>query len=102
MPKRAEEWTEYHLTPNGWVRGSHYDDERPYSERLTSRPKPNDTVKTVEYSFIITPPSQMAIEHGCDEIDAVPSVYNGCKILWVLSDQDLVEQLEKQFGKYPR
>lgn len=97
----AEEWTEYHLTPNGWVIGSSYDDERPCNERLTDRETPSDRVKTVRNDFTIKSPVRVAMEKRIDDMDASPSVSNVWIKIWVSSDKELVKQLEKQFGKLP-
>jgi len=41
----SKEWTEWHLTPRGWERGS----ERVDGQGLTSVPLPTDRVKTVRW-----------------------------------------------------
>ncbi|HNP63706.1 MAG TPA: hypothetical protein PKH39_07180 [Woeseiaceae bacterium] len=79
----SNEWTEWHLTPQGWARGTEKEDFR----RIDREP-PEDRVLTVRYRQFIG------------------SVYSGMKesteTIWESEDKKTIVQLKKQFGEAPQ
>lgn len=80
----SNEWTEWHLTPRGWVMGSEKDDFK----GLTHREKPDDCVMTAKHSEYAG-----SVHSRLDRTD---------ETTWKHSDVDLVESLLKQYGPAPR
>lgn len=74
------EWTEYHLTPRGWVTGAYKTDG---SRTHANISRPADAVKTVRN-----------VEHYTDHLESSSSVQ------WV-GDEAAAEKLEQQFGPAP-
>jgi hypothetical protein len=75
------EWTEYHLTPAGWVTGAYRtDSDRSHNEV----PRPDNAVKTVRVT-----------EHYTDHLDTSSSVE------WVGNEAEAA-RLEVQFGPAPK
>jgi len=77
------EWTEWHLTPEGWVRGSNRVD----INVVTEVPLPRNRVATFRYSEKMTSPFSDADKY-VDEI-------------WMSDQKEVVEGLKKQFGDCP-
>lgn len=80
---QSSEWTEWHLTPRGWERGSELED----FNYLIERQAPVDSVMTVKYSEVMRTPSSPV-----EEITHT---------LWQHSDQQLVSSLLGQHGPAP-
>jgi hypothetical protein len=78
----SKKWTEWHLTPRGWERGTEKDDFR----RIDREP-PGDRVLTVRYQKFLG------------------SVYSKTQesliTQWESSDEPTVAQLEQEFGPPP-
>jgi hypothetical protein len=78
----SREWTQWHLTPEGWVRGTTKLD---FSQE--DRPTPDDRQKTCEYR------------------EEMPSAYSRVeatvRTLWV-GDPASVGELEQKFGSCPK
>jgi hypothetical protein len=79
----SNEWTEWHLTPAGWVRGS----ERMDFAQLQSRPTPLDRVLTV---------TNKEVGNGYGPIHASQQED------WRSDDADAVAELLVKFGKAPK
>jgi hypothetical protein len=79
----SNEWTEHHLTPNGWVRGN----ERRDSGQPVSRPIPQDRVLTVIYK---------------ETCNGYGPVHESQDIQWESSDTKRVEELLSKFGVPPK
>jgi hypothetical protein len=79
----SKEWTEWHLTPEGWVRGTEKEDFR-----TINRDTPADRVKTVVYK------------------QRLSSIYSkleeGHSVTWSSRDNAAVSRLEAKFGPPPR
>ncbi|WP_396604869.1 hypothetical protein ACFLEY_22385 [Bradyrhizobium sp. YCK136] len=79
----SNEWTEWHLTPEGWVRGTEKEDFR-----TINREPPPDRVKTVVYK------------------QRLASVYSkleeGHSVTWAANDSAAISRLETKFGPPPR
>ena len=80
----SNEWTEWHLTPHGWVRGSEKDDFK----GLTRRDEPDDCVMTAKHSEYAG-----SVHSRLEKTD---------ETIWKDSDVDLVESLLNQYGPAPR
>jgi hypothetical protein len=79
----SNEWTEWHLTPAGWVRGTEKEDFR-----KIEREPPPDRVKTVvNRQYLSSPFSRM------DETQNVE---------WSSKDKTAITSLEARFGPAPR
>jgi len=80
----SNEWTEWHLTPAGWVKGSEKDD----FNGLTLRGTPEGCVMTMKHS------------------EYAGSVYSGVdrkdEMVWKYSDAALVDSLLRKHGPAPR
>lgn len=79
----SNEWTEYHLTPQGWVEGS----TRLDVIGTTIREPPTDRVETYRYSVEV--PSIGAKAH------------RGGTITWQSPDISRIAELRQQFGEPP-
>ena len=83
MPPLNPEWTEWHLTPRGWERGS---ERRDFAMPL-DRDRPTDAVRSVRYT-----------EHP-------EEVYGGLRTsqeeTWTCGDQKRIDALHAQFGQCP-
>ena len=77
---RSHEWTEYHLTPNGWMSGAERSDG---SRAKTDLPRPADAVKTVRVTETYT-----------DHLETYSSVE-------FLGDAAEIAELERRFGPAP-
>jgi len=79
----SKEWTEWHLTPNGWERGS----DKINSGKITKKNPPKDRVisfrLTEEYSGVFTKPDRTT-----DQI-------------WSGSDKELINNLLDKYGECP-
>lgn len=82
----SDEWTEWHLTPRGWERGSQQRDFE--SPRTKEGPRPGDAVLTVKYSDYWASMSRPG-EAGTEEI-------------WRSSNEALVAELLAKHGKCPK
>jgi hypothetical protein len=80
----TNEWTEWHLTPKGWIRGS----ERTDHAGTVTRDPPIDRVITVTYSEY-----QAMIQHKA-RIDQEED--------WRSDDASSIAALETQYGPAPR
>ncbi len=79
----SDEWTEWHLTPTGWVRGTEKEDFR-----KIEREPPPDRVKTVVYrQYLSSPFSRMDETH---------------KVEWSSRDNAEITSFEAEFGPAPR
>ena len=78
----TNEWTEWHLTPSGWVRGT----EREDFVGLTERPTPDDRVLTMKYT-----------SYSSSIYQPVESTWTE---LWRSPDEDEVNLLLEQFGRW--
>ncbi|PBB31178.1 hypothetical protein [Mesorhizobium sp. WSM3868] len=78
----SNEWTEYHLTPKGWVTGTEKTDFN-----LTERPRPDDAVQTVKVR------------------DYLSSIYSSVdhtrKITWQSGDVHAIAKLKGKYGEAP-
>lgn len=74
-----KEWTEWHLTHEGWVMG---DRKTTFSE-IVSRPKPASTVLTMRYE-----------EYQSHSL-AKPKVYN--HQVWIGDNEELISALKSKF-----
>lgn len=79
----SREWTEWHLTPRGWERGSEMVDVG----NLTEVPPPADRVLTHKYREIMS--------SGFSPIDR----YND--EIWRTDDEERIAELLKTFGSAP-
>jgi hypothetical protein len=78
----SNEWTEWHLTPKGWVRGTEKEDFR-----IINRDPPEDRVKSVVYKqFLSSIYSKMEETHRTD---------------WVSKDGDSIAKFKAEFGPAP-
>lgn len=78
----SNEWTEWHLTNKGWVRGTEKDD---FSR--TDRETPLDSVLTVRWS------EHLGSVHG--------TMKRWHEELWRSADTKLIDQLLKKYGDAP-
>ncbi|WP_192182191.1 hypothetical protein [Mesorhizobium amorphae] len=78
----SNEWTEYHLTPKGWVTGSEKTDFN-----LAEHPRPHDAVQTVKVR------------------DYLSSIYSTVEhtrtIIWEAKDVQAIAKLKAKFGEAP-
>lgn len=79
----SNEWTEYHLTLTGWVRGN----ERRDSGQPVSRPIPQDRVLTVIYK---------------ETCNGYGPVHESEDTQWESYDTKRVEELLTEFGSPPK
>lgn len=79
----SNEWTEWHLTPKGWERGSEKED----FAGLVERPRPLECVMTVVNGEKISS-SYSGLERSSD-------------VLWRSGDTLAVETLLAQYGNAP-
>ncbi len=80
----SNEWTEYHLTPKGWLEGS---TRRDFGEQNLKEP-PADRVQTYCWS---------------EELSSLYSqMHRGGQIVWEGPDKAAVESLRATFGDPPR
>jgi len=80
---QSSEWTEWHLPPRGWERGSELEDFNYLIERCT----PVDCVMTVRYSEVMS--------------TSFSPVTEITHTLWQDSDQHLVSSLLDKYGPAP-
>lgn len=78
----SNEWTEWHLTPAGWVRGTEKEDFR-----RIDRDPPTDRVKTVSYHDYLS--SSFSKPHRYHEVE------------WSSEDKAEIARLEAKFGPPP-
>lgn len=80
----SREWTEWHLTPEGWVRGSEKTDFSP----ATNVDPPNDRILTCVFE------------------ETIASTFGGVSretnVIWSSDDEDLIRKYKKQYGACPR
>lgn len=79
----SKEWTEWHLTPQGWQRGS----EREDFTGTQQKSPPNNRVLSVLYKEVL-PSAFSVLKKSCEEV-------------WSTDDIDLIKQLKAQFGECP-
>jgi hypothetical protein len=79
----SDEWTEWHLTPRGWERGS----QRLDFSGVITVPPPADRVRTVIVRDTVSS-MYSALEQSSDE-------------LWSHSDTDRVAELTRLYGPPP-
>jgi len=78
----SNEWTEWHLTPAGWVEG---DSKTDFSKSL--KPVPVDRVQTVEHrQYLSSSFSRLEITND---------------ILWSCEDEEVIAELREKFGASP-
>lgn len=80
----SNEWTEWHLTPRGWVKGSEKDDFK----GLIPRETPDDCVMSAKHSEYAG-----SVHSGIDRKD---------EVIWKHADAELVDSLLRQHGPAPR
>jgi hypothetical protein len=80
MPN-SKEWTEWHLTPEGWVKG----DYRIDFQGVTSQETPSDRVATYRYNELIPAAD---LETWVD-------------LIWKSDDEDAIDELLEQYGPCP-
>jgi hypothetical protein len=78
----SNEWTQWHLTPRGWERGTEKEDFR-----RVDRDPPNDRVQTVTY--------REHLSSGFSSLDKLSDVE------WESDDKAKIEALMQQFGHAP-
>ncbi len=78
----SNEWTEWHLTPEGWVRGTEKEDFR-----TITREPPAERVKTVRWHDYLSSRFSKPDRYHSD--------------IWVSSDRSAVAALEAKFGPPP-
>lgn len=79
----SNEWTEWHLTPAGWVRGSERTD---YQKEKRVAP-PGDRVQTCKYTEFLS--------------SSFSSLDKDVSILWESDNKDAVNSLINKFGECP-
>lgn len=79
----SNEWTEYHLTPQGWVSGN----ERRDTGQPVTRQTPQDRVLTAIYK---------------ETCSGYGPVYESQDTLWESDDKRRVEKLLGEFGPPPK
>jgi len=79
----SNEWTEWHLTPSGWVAGSSKID----FQGVKTVEAPEDRYVTVKYSEYMS--------------SAYSDVKKESRIVWESDDRDLIRELQKQHGECP-
>ena len=79
----SREWTEWHLTPAGWQRGSEKVDGPP----ATIVEPPADRVQTVEYQ------EELA--------SSFSSLHKTTSVLWQTDDIALLDELLAKYGEAP-
>ncbi|RYD69339.1 MAG: hypothetical protein EOP84_28655 [Verrucomicrobiaceae bacterium] len=80
----SNEWTEWHLTPNGWVRGT----EKMEGVKLEEIPCPADTVLSMKYREFLG--------------SAYSKLGTSLSEVWRSSDEDAINELKKRHGECPR
>ena len=78
----SNEWTEWHLTPGGWVRGTEKEDFR-----KIERAPPPDRVKAVRWHDYLSSSFSRPHRYHSDE--------------WSLEDKATIASLETKFGPPP-
>jgi len=78
----SNEWTEWHLTPDGWIRGS----QRTDFQKVLEAPPPN-RVKTCQYKELISSPTS-ELKTSLDTV-------------WESENSGEVERLASLFGQCP-
>ena len=79
----SNEWTDYHLTPQGWVRGS----ERRDTGQPVTRAPPQDRVLTARYK---------------ETCNGYGPVHESQDTQWESDDTKRVEELLAEFGPPPK
>jgi len=80
----SKEWTDWHLTLNGWVSGSRKTD---FADTTRNEDAPADRVLTVRFSeHISSMYSKPDREHT---------------IVWSSDDDELIEKLKNEYGEPP-
>jgi hypothetical protein len=79
----SNEWTEWHLTPRGWERGT----EKMDFGNTIKRDPPSDRVLTVTFS------EYLGSVHSKPKLSTVED--------WRSDDAQAVEELEKRYGPAP-
>lgn len=79
----SNEWTEWHLTPTGWVIGS----------------QKNDFQDTI----IVTPPTNRVLTCKYKEYlsSSFSKLETGISIIWESDDKDSLNASKRKFGKCP-
>ena len=79
----SNEWTDWHLTPAGWVTGS----ERTDGVGIEEQPIPPDRVLTQRWAE--------------EQSSPFGSMYRGLETRWESDDKETTQELIKKFGKCP-
>jgi hypothetical protein len=79
----SNEWTEWHLTPDGWKRGTEKDDFK-----RVDRKAPDDRVLTVVYREFLS-----SVYSTTDE---------SLETIWKSSDAKTIATLQAKFGPPPK
>jgi hypothetical protein len=79
----SNEWTAYHLTPDGWISGDKQEDSSP----LRRRPAPADRILSVIYK---------------ETSSGFGPVYGSREEVWRSGDAVLIAELLEKFGTAPR
>lgn len=80
----SKEWTEWHLTQTGWVRGSHRVDY----QGTTMVEKPADRVLTCKYEEILS--------------SSFSSLDKEVTVTWQSDDKENISRLLEKFGDCPK
>jgi hypothetical protein len=89
LVERDDEWTHWHLTPEGWQKGSQ---KRKAMRDTVEIPMPGDRVMSYTYREYLRPIDEQGIG-GWEKL-----LLND----WCSSDKELVSSLLKRFGYCPR
>jgi len=79
----SNEWTDWHLTPEGWVSGS----ERTDGVGIEEKPIPPDRVLTKRW-----------VE---EQSSPFSSMYRGLETKWESDDKEAIQALLEKFGTCP-
>ncbi|QCI13342.1 hypothetical protein E6B08_19100 [Pseudomonas putida] len=80
----SNEWTEWHLTPRGWERGTEREDFKP----TVNRDAPADCVMTCKHSEVMS--------------SSFSPVKSTDHTIWKHSDEQLLSSLLEQYGPAPK
>jgi hypothetical protein len=79
----SREWTDYHLTPKGWIEGSTLVD---FGNRTNVDP-PFDRVQTYRWEE--------------EQTSGYSKMHKGGEITWESDDKNAIQELRSQFGEPP-
>lgn len=79
----SDEWTDWHLTPSGWERGSEKEDFN-----STERPTPLDRVCTYRWREYLS--------------STFSTMDRKLELLWETDDKSALQSLKQKFGDAPK